>query len=85
MDRQIYPKLSGRKGDLKRLKKLMGGDDMTEEMVNKTLNYIGYVNETALAPCAASGRTQQECFTPNITRLTQDDLKASAWRSWAWQ
>jgi hypothetical protein len=82
---QLYPQLAGRKDDLKRLKKLVDGHDMTEEMVNKTLNYIGYINLTALAPCAAKGRTQQECFTPNLTHYSQEDLKSSAWRSWSWQ
>jgi hypothetical protein len=84
MSQQIYPRLAGRKDDLKRLQKLSGGDGMTDEKINKTLNYIGYLNLTVLAPCAAKGLTQQECFTPNMTWLSQDNLKA-VWRSWAWQ
>jgi hypothetical protein len=85
MAQQTYPQLSSRKEGLKQLKKISAGDEMTEEMVNKTLNYIGYLNLTAVAPCVAKGKTQQECFTPNITRLTQEDIKSASWRSWAWQ
>jgi len=82
---QLYPRLAGRKQDLKRLKRLADGDDMAEEMMNKTLNYIGYINMTVLTPCAAKGTTQQECFTPNVTAYLQEDIKSSCWRSWAWQ
>jgi hypothetical protein len=82
---QLYPTLSKRAAGLRRLRKLSRGDEMTDEMVNRTLNYIGYVKVTTISPCDSRKKTHEECFTPNRTRLAQDDIKSSKWRSWAWQ
>jgi hypothetical protein len=83
---QLYPQLAGRRSDLQRLKRLVDGKELTEEILNKTLNYIGYVNLTVVSPCAANGTTQEQCFvTPNMTFYRQEDLKQSRWRSWTWQ
>lgn len=54
-------------------------------LTNRLLNFIGYVNVTAVAPCARGGQTQDECFTShNATFYAQDDI-TQQWRSWPYQ
>lgn len=49
------------------------------------LNFIGYVNETFVSPCAERVETQNECWTThNETFYSLDDISQS-WRSWPYQ
>ncbi|KAK3115734.1 hypothetical protein LTR53_004655 [Teratosphaeriaceae sp. CCFEE 6253] len=62
-----------------------GGYDANTSLVNQMLNYIGYVNLTAVEPCTESNRTQDQCFSNhNVTYYHQDTLEDS-WRSWPYQ
>lgn len=57
----------------------------SESLTNQMLNYIGYINLTQVAPCAAQGATQDQCFSShNTTFYGQDDL-SQTWRSWPYQ
>ncbi|KAI4845741.1 extracelular serine carboxypeptidase [Aureobasidium sp. EXF-8846] len=57
-----------------------------ETLVNRMLNFIGYVNLTAVVPCRRSGSTQDQCYsTHNTTTYQQDDISSYVWRSWAYQ
>lgn len=40
-----------------------GGYATNTNLVNQMLNFIGYVNLTAVAPCTAEGDTQDQCFS----------------------
>ncbi|KAK3658959.1 hypothetical protein LTR56_001396 [Elasticomyces elasticus] len=61
------------------------GYNASSSLVNQMLNYIGYVNLTSVAPCTASNRTQDMCFSNhNLTYYHQDSLDDS-WRSWPYQ
>lgn len=56
------------------------------ETVNQMLNYIGYMNITAVVPCSKNGGTQDQCFSNyNSTFYQQDSLSSYTWRSWAYQ
>ncbi|THW57981.1 extracelular serine carboxypeptidase [Aureobasidium pullulans] len=56
-----------------------------ETLVNRMLNFIGYVNRTSVASCSG-GSTQDECFSNhNSSTYQQDDLASYTWRSWAYQ
>lgn len=56
-----------------------------ETLVNRMLNFIGYVNITYVAKCVGGGSTQDQCFgTHNATYYQQDDL-SNTWRSWPYQ
>ena len=62
------------------------GYDCSTGLVNQMLNYIGFVNLTEVASCAASDSTQDECFSEhNATFYAQDDLSQATWRSWPYQ
>lgn len=54
--------------------------------VNQMLNYIGWINLTAVSYCASEGLTQNMCFSNlNSTFYQQDDQAQQIWRSWAYQ
>lgn len=63
-----------------------GGYNASDTLTNQFLNYIGYINLTAVTPCADAEETQDECFgTYNTTFYEQDSLDQSVWRSWPYQ
>ncbi|KAF2458399.1 serine carboxypeptidase S28-domain-containing protein [Lineolata rhizophorae] len=87
----LYPDTEGLRDSVAELIGASGGaagaaheDDSS--LTDRMLNWIGYVNATAVAPCAAdSGSTQNQCFTNrNATYYAQTDL-AQTWRAWAYQ
>ncbi|TKA71041.1 hypothetical protein B0A55_06327 [Friedmanniomyces simplex] len=52
---------------------IQGGYSANSSLINQMLNYIGYVNLTSVAPCAANNETQDECFSNhNVTYYQQD-------------
>lgn len=54
-------------------------------LVNRMLNYIGWINTTQVAPCINGGETADQCFsTQNATFYAQDDI-TQTWRSWPYQ
>ena len=62
-----------------------GGYGDQPYLVNRMLNYIGWINSTQVAPCMGTGETADECFsTHNQTFYSQDDL-SQTWRSWPYQ
>jgi hypothetical protein len=63
-----------------------GWGNETDGLTTRMLNYIGWLNYTIVAPCTASGSTQNACFNysdPNY--YAQDDIDQWSWRSWAYQ
>jgi hypothetical protein len=84
-DSILYPETSALKQPVKKLLGVAGYATESATLTNRMLNWIGYVNATQVAPCAAQGETQDECFTThNQTYYDQDDLSQS-WRSWPYQ
>jgi hypothetical protein len=84
-DSILYPETSALKQPVKKLLDVAGYATESATLTNRMLNWIGYVNATQVAPCAAQGETQDECFTThNQTYYDQDDLSQS-WRSWPYQ
>lgn len=62
-----------------------GNYTASTNLVNNLLNYIGYINMTYVALCAAAGESQDQCFSNhNATYYAQDDITQS-WRSWPYQ
>ena len=54
-------------------------------LVNRMLNYIGWLNITQISRCTTQGNTVDECFsTHNQTFYAQDDI-TQTWRSWPYQ
>ena len=63
-----------------------GGYTANKTLVNQLLNYIGYINLTAVAACTAEKDTQDSCFSNlNVTFYEQDGLDQFNWRSWSYQ
>ncbi|EMC93440.1 hypothetical protein BAUCODRAFT_125296 [Baudoinia panamericana UAMH 10762] len=54
-------------------------------LVNQMLNYVGYINLTAVASCAASNETQDQCFGNHNSTFYQQDDVTQTWRSWPYQ
>lgn len=62
-----------------------GGYGDQPYLVNRMLNYMGWINTTHVNPCYESGENADQCFsTHNQTFYSQDDL-AQTWRSWPYQ
>ena len=54
-------------------------------LVNRMLNWIGWLNVTQVSPCVSGGSSADECFsTHNQTFYAQDDI-TQTWRSWPYQ
>ena len=52
------------------------------ELKTPLLNFISYVNATAVQSCAAKNQTQDQCYTTHDqTYYHQDDI-TQTWRSW---
>lgn len=50
------------------------------------LNYIGWLNATAVRPCLEDGETLDECYsTHDPTFYALDDIESGSWRSWPYQ
>ena len=63
-----------------------GGYTPNKTLVNQLLNYVGYINFTAVSLCDAEGLTQNQCFTNlNRTYYEQDGQDQAIWRSWSYQ
>jgi hypothetical protein len=62
-----------------------GWANESANLTTSMLNFIGWLNNTVIAPCAAGGSTQDQCFGQhNATSYTQDDI-SQTWRSWPYQ
>ncbi len=54
-------------------------------LVNRMLNYIGWINATQVFPCIGGGESANQCFTTqNATFYALDDI-TQTWRSWPYQ
>lgn len=83
----LYPDTAAKESTVRRLI-AAGGYSSGRELSYLTkplLNFIGYINVTAVAPCVRSGQSQDGCFTShNATFYAQDDI-SQQWRSWPYQ
>jgi hypothetical protein len=83
----LYPRAAGvaSSSEARALLELGGYADEADALTVPLLNYIGYVNATAVQSCAGTNKTQDACFTSyNATFYAQDDLKQD-WRLWTYQ
>ena len=81
----LYPGTERLRPAAQALLSAAGYGSQITNLTTPMLNYIGYVNATAVQPCKAGGQTQDECYTThNATFYEQDDLSQS-WRSWPYQ
>ena len=79
----LYPGTEEHREGVEKLLTVTGYGDEQENLVNRTLNYIGWLNLTTVSKC--SGHTQDDCFsTHNSKFYGQHDLSQS-WRLWAYQ
>jgi hypothetical protein len=78
----IYPETASLASTVKGLVSAGGYGDNTD-LQTAMLNWIGYVNETAVSGCTGD---QNACFTTlNATYYKQDGLDQYSWRSWYYQ
>lgn len=56
-----------------------------KNLMNRMLNFIGWLNVTQVEPCVSGGLSTDECFsTHNETFYAQDNID-QIWRSWPYQ
>ena len=78
----LYPDTTRLEGEVQQLVAAGGYADEAHVLSKQMLNYIGYVNVTALRGCE---RSLDSCFTNyNSTFYRQDDIKQT-WRAWPYQ
>jgi len=85
----LYPgtlSQAGKVNDLLAMNGALTPDHMTVNLTLATLNLIGFVNRTEIAPCLhRKGSTADSCFaSPSASFWAKDDLEAS-YRSWPYQ
>jgi len=81
----LYPATSSLNSSIHDLLAAGGYADQAKTLIPRMMNYIGWLNLTQVAPCAASGQTQDGCFSTHIPKFyAQDDISQS-WRSWPYQ
>lgn len=85
-DALLYPSLEGLGSEIRDLIAAGGyGGAEADSLVNPMLNYIGWINDTVVAPCEKKNSTQDFCFTNyNSTFYEQDDI-SQTWRAWPYQ
>jgi Serine carboxypeptidase S28 len=78
----LYPETVALNSTVRELLVVAGYKAEVDSLTIPMLNYIGYVNATAIANCT---QTHDECFTRyNETFYAQDDI-SQQWRSWPYQ
>jgi hypothetical protein len=81
----IYPGTASLRPAVEKLT-TAAGQESSEELTTKLLNWIGYVNTTLVTSCASSNKTQDQCYgTHNQTYYDQQDYASQSWRSWSYQ
>src|SRR5450432_3506486 len=81
-DTVLYPETKKLYHTINRLLITGGYENEKEALNTRMLNYIGYVNLTAVSTCTD---TQFNCFSSyNTTFYKQDDISQD-WRSWPYQ
>jgi Serine carboxypeptidase S28 len=84
-DEVLYPETSILASSVYRLLSAANHGDLSDALISRMLNWIGYVNATQVTTCAERNQTQDQCFsTHNQTYYNQDDL-SQTWRSWPYQ
>ncbi|KAF2417997.1 extracelular serine carboxypeptidase [Tothia fuscella] len=81
----IYPRTSTLRSSVE---SLIGaaGQEPSQELTTKILNWIGFTNTTLVNSCAAKNQTQDQCYSSNNqTYYDQQDYASQSWRSWAYQ
>lgn len=83
--RPLYPDTAELRPSAKQLIAAGGHGNDSDTFTTQFLNWIGYVNLTAVAPCYSDGQTADQCFTNHNTTFYQQDDISQQWRSWPYQ
>ena len=82
----LYPTTKNLTSDVKFLMQQAGYGKESSALITPFLNYIGYINQTVIAPVAGSGETLDQYYsTFNTSFYAIDDLVGGSWRSWPYQ
>ena len=84
-DAVLYPATVSMNASIHSLLSATGFADQAKTLVPRIMNYIGWLNVTEVAPCAASGQTQDDCFSTHIPEFYKQDDLSQSWRSWPYQ
>ncbi|MCJ1287163.1 hypothetical protein MMC26_006511 [Xylographa opegraphella] len=84
-DAVLYPATVSMNASIHALLSATGYAEQAKTLVPRMMNYIGWLNVTEVAPCAASGQTQDDCFSTHIPEFYKQDDLSQSWRSWPYQ
>lgn len=81
----LYPATESMNASVHSLLAATGYADEAKTLGPRILNYIGWLNVTQVAPCAAGGNTQDGCFSTHIPAFYVKNDITQTWRSWPYQ
>jgi hypothetical protein len=82
----LYPAVEEKQEELQSfLEEIPDLGQIEPEFMNSTLNWIGYINATAIAACHRHNKTIDKCFALNETLWQQEGREEADTRSWTWQ
>lgn len=81
----IYNRTVAKKDEAIELLEAGGYADEVDTLITPLLNYIGYVNNTVVSPCAQQGGTQDACLSSYDSPFYEQTDIAQTWRSWPYQ
>ncbi|KAK5655498.1 hypothetical protein OQA88_5769 [Cercophora sp. LCS_1] len=81
----LYPTLASLEPEAQEILAAGGYKHEVDKLTNRLLNYVGYVNATAVSRCASRGQSQDKC----LGRADPEQFKSydlsQTWRLWEYQ
>lgn len=82
----LYPATASLTPTVQKLLRAAGYGSQITSLTTPMLNYIGYINATAIPAAAAAGQSLEQYYTNhNSTFYGLDSIADGAWRSWPYQ
>jgi hypothetical protein len=85
-DKLLQPKNRVLEAKVRKLIKKEGSLSVTDSLVTRMVNWIGFIQNEIVQPCHHGKKSQDACVGPhNESFWKQDSVAQSEWRSWTWQ
>ncbi|KAH8805723.1 serine carboxypeptidase S28-domain-containing protein [Xylogone sp. PMI_703] len=82
---ELYKHSSSLKSTVKDLLTVGGYGHEVSTLTVPVLNWIGWLYDNEVAPCASEGSSQDACFSTHIPEFYSQDDITQDWRSWPYQ
>jgi hypothetical protein len=85
-DKVLRTTSKGLENKLRKLIEAEGSLTVTDSLVNRMVNWIGFLDQAIVQQCKRGEKDLADCVgTQNASFWQQDSLAQSEWRSWTWQ